>query len=279
MTLPTTHLAEQVLDCCRDNLSSLVQAFNSSFDLQAEMSVGPLSELDLEKIPGEPGLAVMLQFNGQGLVCLIPECAAFRDWYRSPNASQESRLQTLGMEWSAVMVPSELEVSRYSTVAVDNLQTQIQIGDPLPEAAVFELILSSTSGGPDRILVVLPVTLPTPDEELRPTESSESDAGDSETGSIKAPEARLSGRRRRLLPIPVPVVVQIASKKIDLAQLRAFSPGMLLTFNKSCESLLDVYVANRLYCRGEAVKVGENFGVKINEVDARVVREPRVHQM
>lgn len=278
MARPTIHLAEQILDCCRENVDSLTQAFNSCFDLQAEMSVGPLSDLDPERIPEEPGLAVLLQLNGQGLVCLIPECPAFRDWYRSPNASQDSRLQTLGMEWSAVMVPPVCEVSRYSTLPVDDMRAQIQIGEPASDAAVFELILSSTGGGPDRILVVAPVS-PAHFEETQSAESPESCAAESTANPSHGQESRLLDRRRRLLPIPVPVVVQIASKKIDLAQLRAFSPGMLLTFNKSCESLLDVFVANRLYCRGEAVKVGENFGVKIHEVNARVVREPRVHQM
>lgn len=278
MARPTTHLAEQILDCCRENLDSLTQAFNSCFDLQCEMSVGPLSDLDPENIPDEPGLKVLLQLNGQGLACLIPECPAFRDWYRSPNASQDSRLQTLSMEWSAVMVPSDLEVSSYSTMPVDDLRAQIQTGEPASDAAVFELLLSSSSGGPDRILVVAPVALPHSDE-TQSTGPPESCATESALDSSSGQEVRLSDRRRRLLPIPVPVVVQIASKKIDLAQLRAFSPGMLLTFNKSCESLLDVFVANRLYCRGEAVKVGENFGVKIHEVDARVVRESRVHQM
>lgn len=278
MARPTTHLAEQILDCCRENLDSLTQAFNSCLDLQCEMSVGPLSDLDPENIPDEPGLAVLLQLNGQGMACLIPECPAFRDWYRSPNASQDARLQTLGMEWSVVMVPPECEVSGYSTMPVDDLRAQIQIGEPVSEAAVFELLLSSTGGGPDRILVVAPVAL----AQLtgtRSAESLESRVAEPTADSSGGPEFRVSDRRSRLLPIPVPVVVQIASKKIDLAQLRAFSPGMLLTFNKSCESLLDVFVANRLYCRGEAVKVGENFGVKIHEVDARVVREPRVHQM
>jgi flagellar motor switch protein FliN/FliY len=74
------------------------------------------------------------------------------------------------------------------------------------------------------------------------------------------------GRLRRL---PVEISVRLAEKKIPMPQLLGITPGMLITFNKSCEDLLDLYVNNTRYCRGEAVKIGENFGLKINQVGVR----------
>jgi flagellar motor switch protein FliN/FliY len=50
-------------------------------------------------------------------------------------------------------------------------------------------------------------------------------------------------------------------------------------FDKPYDSLLDVYVDNRLYCRGEAVKIGETFGVKISESNSQVIREKKVYQV
>src|SRR6185369_4851681 len=73
-------------------------------------------------------------------------------------------------------------------------------------------------------------------------------------------------RMHRLLNLPVPVVVRLAEKKVELGQLVNIAPGGIIMFEKSCEDLLDMYVNNRLYCRGEAVKIGEKFGLKINEV-------------
>ena len=70
----------------------------------------------------------------------------------------------------------------------------------------------------------------------------------------------------RLLNLPVKVSVQLADRKIDMSQLLTMAPGTLLTFEKSCEELLDLYVNNRIYARGEAVKIGEKFGLKINEI-------------
>ena len=67
----------------------------------------------------------------------------------------------------------------------------------------------------------------------------------------------------RLRRVPVPVVVRLAEKRVRLSDVRALAPGSLLTFEKGCEEPLDLFVANRRLARGEAVKIGENFGLKI----------------
>jgi flagellar motor switch protein FliN/FliY len=55
---------------------------------------------------------------------------------------------------------------------------------------------------------------------------------------------------------------------MEFKQLLALAPGSLITFSKPCDELLDLYVNNRHYARGEAVKVGEKFGLKIDEIAA-----------
>jgi len=70
----------------------------------------------------------------------------------------------------------------------------------------------------------------------------------------------------RLRNVPVPVIVTLAEKKIEMGQVLGIGTGAIITFEKSCEDLLDLFVNNRLYCRGEAVKIGEKFGIKICEV-------------
>jgi flagellar motor switch protein FliN/FliY len=70
----------------------------------------------------------------------------------------------------------------------------------------------------------------------------------------------------RLMKLPVQVAVHLAERKIDLSQLLSMAPGSLLTFDKPCEDLLELYVNNQQYARGEAVKIGEKFGLKINEM-------------
>ena len=70
----------------------------------------------------------------------------------------------------------------------------------------------------------------------------------------------------RLKDLPVDVVVTLAEKRIDVGQLLAITPGALIPFSKPCEDLLDLYVNNHLHARGEAVKIGEKFGLKISRI-------------
>ncbi len=108
---------------------------------------------------------------------------------------------------------------------------------------------------------------PPPPAETAPEQSSDSSAaaaGNDEVSGDALAEARQ--RIRRVSTLPVNIIVQLAGKKIEMKQLVSLSPGTLITFNKSCEDLLDLYVNNQPYCRGEAVKIGEKFGLKINQV-------------
>lgn len=86
-------------------------------------------------------------------------------------------------------------------------------------------------------------------------------------------------RVRRVLPLQVVVSVRVAEKKIDIEQLIRICPGTLIMFQKSCDDLLDLYVNNIRFAQGEAVKIGEKFGLKVNEVGGKQTREPGVFSL
>ena len=88
---------------------------------------------------------------------------------------------------------------------------------------------------------------------------------DHEPGSLQPPSAP-AGSGRRVLRLPVTVSVHLANRGMELKQLLALAPGSLITFSKPCDELLELFVNNRRFARGEAVKVGENFGLKIDEL-------------
>lgn len=71
-----------------------------------------------------------------------------------------------------------------------------------------------------------------------------------------------------VLRLPVTVSVHLASRPMELKQLLTLTPGSLITFSKPCDELLELYVNNRRYARGEAIKVGEKFGLKVDEITA-----------
>lgn len=68
---------------------------------------------------------------------------------------------------------------------------------------------------------------------------------------------------RSLLRIKVPVAVTLARKKMSISKVVEIGPGTILQFNKSCEQMLELEVNGREVGAGEAVKVGEKFGLRV----------------
>jgi flagellar motor switch protein FliN len=77
---------------------------------------------------------------------------------------------------------------------------------------------------------------------------------------------RLPAYTRSLLRIRVPVVVTLAEKRQPLGRIVELSPGAIIQFDKSCEEMLDLSVGNRRIASGEAVKVGDKFGLRITSL-------------
>jgi flagellar motor switch protein FliN len=71
---------------------------------------------------------------------------------------------------------------------------------------------------------------------------------------------------RSLLHIRVPISVAMASKRQPVGQILELGPGSIIHFDKSCEEMLDLYVGQHQVAKGEAVKVGEKFGLRVTSV-------------
>ena len=71
---------------------------------------------------------------------------------------------------------------------------------------------------------------------------------------------------RSLLQITVPVVVTLAEKRQPLGRIIELGPGSIIQFDKSCEEMLDLSVGNHRIASGEAVKVGDKFGLRITSI-------------
>jgi flagellar motor switch protein FliN/FliY len=102
----------------------------------------------------------------------------------------------------------------------------------------------------------------------------EADVDSQPASPVMSAEAAL--RALRILRVPVTVSVRLAERKMSLGAVVALVPGSLVTFNKSCEDLLDLYVNNHRYCQGEAIKIGETFGLKVSKVGVTEERKERI---
>lgn len=71
-----------------------------------------------------------------------------------------------------------------------------------------------------------------------------------------------------ILRLKVPVIVQIGQRKLPMDDILALGPGAIVELNKPSEDELELLVNNKPIGKGVAVKVGENFGIRITTVDS-----------
>ncbi len=69
-----------------------------------------------------------------------------------------------------------------------------------------------------------------------------------------------------LLQLEVPLIVLIAEHKLSVEEVRNLAPGAIIELPKESQEDLEILVNDQGIAMGKAVKVGENFGVRITFV-------------
>jgi len=59
------------------------------------------------------------------------------------------------------------------------------------------------------------------------------------------------------------VIVVLGQRLMSLREVMAFAPGSIVEIPKDAESELELCVNNKVIGSGKAVKVGENFGLRL----------------
>lgn len=77
---------------------------------------------------------------------------------------------------------------------------------------------------------------------------------------------------KAIMKLRVPVIVRLGSRKMSLREVMNFSPGSLIELPREVGQPLDLMVNNKIIGDGEAVKVGENFGLRVKQVGDAAVR-------
>ena len=71
---------------------------------------------------------------------------------------------------------------------------------------------------------------------------------------------------RSLLKIKVPLVASLATTQLPVGRILEIGPGSIIQFDQSCEQPLSLAVGDHEFAVGEAVKVGEKFGLRITSM-------------
>jgi flagellar motor switch/type III secretory pathway protein FliN len=92
----------------------------------------------------------------------------------------------------------------------------------------------------------------------------------SQPAPLRTPENsslnRLPPYSRSLLKIEVPVVVTLAATKQPVQRIVELGPGSIIQFEKTCDEMLSLEVGSQPVAVGEAVKVGDKFGLRITSM-------------
>ncbi len=276
----TEQNVEAIIERCQETQAGLAESLNQCFDLSVQIEAGEsgcwLPDEAAPEFQGPAAVAV-IAIGDQALGVIIPEGLPLPHWYTRPGDSEKSRLDTLAMEWSLNMLPEDLEAGQTATFSVPSGVMAIGRMKPEDWAATLDLIVRQPDGSSSATLkLVWPLTAPEFAGDVPAPVSGKPRQAGSAPAAAPPASKDADGRISRLSRVPVQISVLLAEKRIPMGQMLSITPGALITFNKSCEDLLDLYVNNSLYCRGEAVKIGENFGIKINQVGAVRVRPGKV---
>ena len=69
-----------------------------------------------------------------------------------------------------------------------------------------------------------------------------------------------------VLNLEVPVIVRLGERTMSVDEVLGLVPGAIVELPKAVEAELDLLVNNKQVGNGVAVKVGENFGVRITYI-------------
>ncbi len=69
-----------------------------------------------------------------------------------------------------------------------------------------------------------------------------------------------------VMDVPVELTIELGRKQVKIGEILRLGPGSVLELDKANGEPLDVYVNNRLVARGEAVVLGERYGIRLIEV-------------
>ncbi|MEM1305239.1 MAG: FliM/FliN family flagellar motor switch protein [Planctomycetota bacterium] len=293
----TPEIAADVRAACEAGAGEAAEALARALDIAGEPTLTP-GETAVYAADSPPdgaagaGLLIKLVVGEHAVVGLLPAASGMTpDWCATPDATGESKLATLAQELGMLLLPETLIADDFAAGWSADLAAAAAAGGVADGAATLPLTI--TADDKQGVLtLVWPATDPAAllaasgDEEADSNavadaggpEGEAAEPADGQTPAAETPPPRPRVRRvvrdfgdlpsyaRSLLSIEVPVMVTLAEKREDVATIVDLGPGSIITFDKACDGPLGVEVCGRPVATGEAVKVGEKFGVRIAEM-------------
>lgn len=281
----TPEIAAEILSACQRGGEDAARALGRALDREFSLAAGEVSTVSGDSMPDTwsgPGLVVTFHIGDSGALLLLPESSELLPgWCAEPDDTGRSKLATLAQELGCVILPEGFAPDGVSAARVKDLAGAFLRAEPAGDVGYLPLTLTSGNKSGEAALV-WPVhstakSLEEPVAESADAASTQSKVAAS-TPQLSAPKSRiqyadiddgirqLPNYARSLLKVRVPVIVTLASAKYPVSQILELCPGSIIQFNKSCEDNLTLEVGNQAIAAGEAVKIGDKFGLWITSM-------------
>ncbi len=89
---------------------------------------------------------------------------------------------------------------------------------------------------------------------------------------MRAPGDAVSDDLGPILRLRVPLIVRLSERKMKLREVLALAPGAIIELPKHADDPLDLLVNNVRIGGGSVVKVGENFGLRLEWIGDQASR-------
>lgn len=297
-------ITAEVHAACKAGASELAQGLGRIFGADPTVEVGEPGPLSTDALAPElsgPGLVVLLSVGAASAVAVLPESSGLLpDWCGAPDPTGVSKLATFAQEASLLLLPESLMAEEFRCQRVDNVAAALRRAGPAADATSLPIALKTADDRSATLYLMFPFTAgdqlfaatetaqanvaaqplsaPAPAEEpprekpagvLRGEAAAKAAAASSTAAAPARPTHTLGdlpSYTKSLLRIKVPVMVTLASKKHQVSTILEIGPGTILQFKKSCDQLLELEVNGHAIGVGEAVKVGEKFGLRVTSL-------------
>lgn len=272
----TPALVEEMLPVCEENADEIGAALGRGIDAEVSVAIGQQATYDTGSPPegfAGPGLMMMMQFGDQAMAAVLPETSGLtRGWMHEPDVTGEGMLNTLSQELSMLVVPETMMAGKFGASWVDDLSKYLASAEVASNATLLPLVLTEGGAAPVHLSLIWPCAkpeklLPEPKpEEPKPAPVKNEAPAEPPPPPKPSTMEELPPYARHLLKISVPVSVQLVTKKMSVQELLELAPGAMISFEKACDDSLELTVGQNIIARGTTVKVGEHFGLEIEEM-------------
>jgi flagellar motor switch protein FliN/FliY len=278
----SAEIVAEVVESCKAGAERAAAAFGQALDAEVQVSVGEPGKIDTEALPeglDGPGLAILLTVGSSGALVLVPESSGLLPpRYADPDPDGQGKLASLAREVGVALFPETHTPDSSKAFGIPKISEALTRGGLASGAAMVPLELETADGTRATVRLVWPVANPAalvgeegdePQPETQPEEASDTEPGEELSQPIERtqpPARKLPQYTRSLLRIRLPVTVTLARKPQPLGRILELAPGSIIQFDKSCEEMLELDVGGLSIATGEAVKVGDKFGLRVNSM-------------